>query len=387
MNKILKYTANCLVAISLASCSSLYDAHEEYLVPEEVYIGLADSLKANGGFERVELKWILNADPRISECEITWNGCETPVLVDASEAVPGEYMTQLVTVPEGKYIFKIVVRSESGQESIPQTISGESYGVVYRNSLPQRSIGSMTATPERTTIQWLAEEGCVGVQMKYTNREGVAKTLLIGAEEETTYVDDFVPGGEFEMVSLYKPELEACDTIPSLPSKRNFPSFYEISKEDWDAGMHGGYQDLDRTTWSVEANTEEAGGEGPVNGYVKALLDGNLGSFWHSQWQGATPTLPHVIVIDMKETKTISSIELARRQGNRDTKKVEFSISSDKENWINLGELSFPSEANPNAKILLLAKAAKGRYVRATVTDSNNIPHASIAEIFFTSPK
>lgn len=143
--------------------------------------------------------------------------------------------------------------------------------------------------------------------------------------------------------------------------------------------------DLDRTGWTVEANTEELEGEGAVNGHATALLDGDLSTFWHSQWQGDKPTLPHVIIFDMQKENTISSIELARRANNRDTKKVVFSISSDKNNWISLGELSFPNDPNPNAKILLLGKAVKGRYVRLVVTDSNNAPHASIAEVLFTS--
>ena len=385
MNKFLKYLAGSMIALSLASCSSLYDAHEEYLTAEEVYIGLADSLQANGGFKRVELKWILNADPRIKECEITWNGCEAPVLVDASNAIPGEYMSKIVDVPEGKYIFKIVVKGQSGKESLSQTISGESYGDVYQSRLPQRSISSMTATPEKVTINWLPEENCVGVKVRYVKNEDDNKEMLVTEEEELTYISDFVPGGEFELVSLYKPEANAYDIIESLPTKRIFPSFYEISKSEWDGGMHALYQDLDRTGWTVEANTEELEGEGAVNGHATALLDGDLSTFWHSQWQGDKPTLPHVIIFDMQKENTISSIELARRANNRDTKKVVFSISSDKNNWISLGELSFPNDPNPNAKILLLGKAVKGRYVRLVVTDSNNAPHASIAEVLFTS--
>lgn len=385
MNKILKYVVSGMAAVTLAACTSLYDKHEQFLTEEEVYIGLADSLQANGGFKRVELKWMLNADPRINDCEITWNGCETPVLVDASNAIPGEYMSKIIDLPEGKYIFKIVVKSATGKESIPQTISGESYGDSYQSSLPQRTISSMTATPEGVTITWLPEEGCTGVQLKYKNAKGEEKTVAVDSEEETIFLADYLPGGEFELVSFYKPEAEAYDEIPSLPSTREFPAFYEISKADWDRGMHALYQDLDRTGWSVEANTEELEGEGEVNGHATALLDGDLNTFWHSQWQGATPSLPHIITIDMQQENTIKSIELARRQGNKDTKNVIFSISSDKQNWKHLGNLSFPSDANPNAKILLLPEAVKGRYIQVTVDDSNSIPHASISEIMFTS--
>ena len=132
---------------------------------------------------------------------------------------------RLWILPEGKYIFKIIVRGLSGKVSLPQTISGESYGEIYQNSLPQRSIGSMTATSERITINWLSEEGCIGVQMKYVNKDGNMKEIFVSDKEETTYIDDFVPGGEFEIVSQYKPEINAYDIISSLPTKMKFPSF------------------------------------------------------------------------------------------------------------------------------------------------------------------
>ena len=68
-------------------------------------------------------------------------------------------------------------------------------------------------------------------------------------------------------------------------------------------------------------------------------------------------------------------------------KSVVFSISDYKENWTELGKLDFPNDKVPNAQVLLLPKAASGRYFRTTVTDSNNGVNASIAEIMFTKGK
>ena len=237
------------------------------------------------------------------------------------------------------------------------------------------------------TIHWQPEEGCIGVNLEYTNKQGEKKVLRVGEEDETTFIEDYVPGSEYVLTSIYKPELEAIDEIPSLPTTRTFPAYYVISKEDWENKYHALYADIDRTGWTVEASTEEAGGEGPVNGYATALLDGDLSTFWHSAWQNATPSLPHVITIDMKMVQDIASIELARRANNKDTKTVSFSISEDGATWTDLGEVSFPNNPAPNAKILLLAEIVSGRYIRATVTESNNKPHASIAEIMFTSPQ
>mgnify|MGYP000148187103 CR=1 FL=1 len=386
MKSILKYVICGMVVCGMASCDDLYETHRQYLeMGEQVYIGKADSLEANGGYNRVELKWQLNADPKIKTCVISWNGCEEPVVVEADRTQ--KVMSKIVEVPEGNYIFSIVVESASGKQSLEQTISGTSYGDNYRATLPQRGISSVDASPEGVTIHWQPEEGCIGVNLEYTNKQGEKKVLRVGEEDETTFIEDYVPGSEYVLTSIYKPELEAIDEIPSLPTTRTFPAYYVISKEDWENKYHALYADIDRTGWTVEASTEEAGGEGPVNGYATALLDGDLSTFWHSAWQNATPSLPHVITIDMKMVQDITSIELARRANNKDTKTVSFSISEDGATWTDLGEVSFPNNPAPNAKILLLAESVSGRYIRATVTESNNKPHASIAEIMFTSPQ
>lgn len=389
MSKILKYyLACCSAAVVLASCGDLYETHEKYLkMAEETYIGFADSLQANGGFNRIELKWKLNADPKISTCVISWNGAEEPLEVAADRSK--EYMSKIIELPEGKYIFKVIVKSDSGKESLPQTVSGEVYGSAYQSRLPQRGINSMTASlADGITLEWAPEEGCVSTNLTYTNGDGVKKTISVGEAETKTVIPDAVPGTQFTVSSLFKPEKEALDEMESLEKTLTFVSYYTVTKADWDATYHQQYTDVDRAGWTVEANTEEAGGEGPVSGYVTALLDGDLGTFWHSKWSNdAKPPLPHLITIDMQVPQKIISIELARRKDNKDTKTVVFSISNDKETWTELGLLDFPNNVAPNAQILMLPEAVSGRYIRASVTASNNAPHASIAEIMFTSGK
>lgn len=385
MKKIFKYATCCMAALSMVACGDLYETHKEYLeMGEEVYIGFADSMQANGGFKRIELKWKLNADPRIDKCVITWNGSEAPVELAADHT--NGFMSKILDIPEGKYIFSIVVKSETGKESLVKTVSGESYGDKYQLRLPQRGINSMSANLAGVTINWAPEEGCIGVSLSYTNNAGVKKTLKIGADETSTLIPDFVPGSEFTLATLFKPELYAIDEIESLPSTMHFPAYYTVSKSDWDKTYHALYTDVDRAGWTIEATTEEQGGEGPVNGYVTAMLDGDLGTFWHSQWGGgAKPPLPHLITIDMQKEQDIISVELARRNDNLDTKDVVFSISNDKENWTEIGVLNFPNSKAPNAMVLLLPEPVKARYLRTAVMSSNNGVNASLAEIMFTS--
>ena len=88
---------------------------------------------------------------------------------------------------------------------------------------------------------------------------------------------------------------------------------------------------LDRSSWSIEANTEEPTGEGTGNGVATCLLDGDLSTFWHSQWSGGSQPLPHEIVVDMNRTVTLTNIGLIQRQHDsyRDVGGGEFFVSSD----------------------------------------------------------
>ena len=86
---------------------------------------------------------------------------------------------------------------------------------------------------------------------------------------------------------------------------------------------------LDRSGWSISANTQEPTGEGVGNGVATCLLDGDLSTFWHSQWSGGSQPLPHEIVVDMNRTVTLTNIGLIQRQHDsyRDVGGGEFFVS------------------------------------------------------------
>lgn len=390
MKNIIKYLACGLSAFLITACGDMYDIHEKYLeMGEETYLGAVQDLNAYSGFNRIKLEWYLNADPRISSCVITWEGGEKPVEVPVPEnRVVKDPMSTIINLPEGKYIFNMITRSDTGKESLVRTIAGEVYGSNYQAGLSAQGINSMSATLTGVTINWTSAERCIETKLTYTNNEGIEKTVTQPEGEMTLILPDAVLDTQFKLVSKYSLPDNAIDDVLTTEKVMSFPAYYTVSKEEW-GEIHSQYENIDRTGWGVEANTEELTGEGAVNGHKEALIDGDLNTFWHSQWdgEGKNPPLPHIITFDMQHTQDIISIELARRNNNLDLKSVVFSISDDKENWTELGKLDFPNDKVPNAQVLLLPKAASGRYFRTTVTDSNNGVNASIAEIMFTKGK
>ena len=390
MKNTIKYLACSLTAFLMTACGDMYDIHEKYLeMGEETYLGAVQDLNAYSGFNRIKLEWYLNADPRISSCVITWEGGENPVEVPVQEnRVVKDPMSTIINLPEGKYIFNMITRSDTGKESLVRTIAGEVYGSNYQAGLSAQGINSMSANLTGVTINWTSAERCIETKLTYTNNEGIEKTVTQPEGEMTLILPDAVLNTQFKLVSRYSLPDNAIDDVQTTEKVMNFPAYYTVSKEEWNE-IHNQYIDVDRTGWGVEANTEELTGEGAVNGHKEALIDGDLNTFWHSQWdgEGKNPPLPHIITFDMQQTQNILSIELARRKNNLDLKAVMFSISNDKENWTELGKLDFPNDKVPNAQIILLPKAVSGRYFRTTVTDSNNGVNASIAEIMFTMGK
>ncbi|MBK7642555.1 MAG: beta-galactosidase [Planctomycetes bacterium] len=61
----------------------------------------------------------------------------------------------------------------------------------------------------------------------------------------------------------------------------------------------------------VYADCEETEGE---NGNASNAIDGDKATFWHTQWQGASPAYPHVLVIDLGAERTLTGFKYLPRQ-------------------------------------------------------------------------
>ncbi|UJH90181.1 DUF1735 domain-containing protein [Antarcticibacterium sp. 1MA-6-2] len=101
----------------------------------------------------------------------------------------------------------------------------------------------------------------------------------------------------------------------------------------------------EKDSWEViDLSSEEAGGEGPTNGYASAIIDGNIETFWHSCWSSCTAegsSYPHHITIDMKEELEVSGLGFAQRQsGTRGIELIEIQVSNDNVEWRSLGDFN-----------------------------------------------
>jgi arylsulfatase A-like enzyme len=67
---------------------------------------------------------------------------------------------------------------------------------------------------------------------------------------------------------------------------------------------------LDRETWQVVEVDSESTHNGRLIGNI---LDDDISTIWHTQWQGGAPSHPHSFVIDLGVAKSISGVRLINR--------------------------------------------------------------------------
>lgn len=89
----------------------------------------------------------------------------------------------------------------------------------------------------------------------------------------------------------------------------------EVNGKPWAAiaefnlvGVDGA--NLSREGWSASADSADTS-DGPGN-----AIDGNPGSLWHSQWDGAAPPPPHSLIVDLGRAAGVRGFRYLPRQDN-----------------------------------------------------------------------
>lgn len=136
---------------------------------------------------------------------------------------------------------------------------------------------------------------------------------------------------------------------------------------------------LSNSLWTISGfSDQEAGGEGPVNGYAKAAIDGNINTFWHSTWSTGNPPYPHWIAINTGKIVTISKIGLFNRQkASSGQTEIQLMGSLNGNDWSDLG--TFPFQQN-NAEQTFSIAPQKWQYIKIILTKGPNF-YGYLAEV------
>ena len=191
----------------------------------------------------------------------------------------------------------------------------------------------------------------------------------------------------FDFMNLDKQGNEVVNTLTSSESMGTF-SFTAMTSEEQEVeikmtDVYGNSQAISYTVtplpaagkgnWTIiDFSTEEAGGEGPVNGYATAAIDGDIDTFWHTNWSTTGSSVPHHLTIDMGEEKTIAGFEVYTRNGDsRGATAHEFWVSSDNVTYTMVATLN--AAIDPSTGAFVNADAiTTARYVKYVATDGPN---------------
>jgi glucose/arabinose dehydrogenase/PKD repeat protein len=126
-------------------------------------------------------------------------------------------------------------------------------------------------------------------------------------------------------------------------------------------------------------DSQETAGE---NGRATNALDGNLATYWHTQWQAADPPPPHEIQLDLGRAAAISCVYYRPRQTSPNGRIAGYEVytSADGTNW------GAPAAAgtwvDTTAEQSACFDARTGRYVRLrALSEIGGHPWTSAAEV------
>ena len=144
------------------------------------------------------------------------------------------------------------------------------------------------------------------------------------------------------------------------------------------------------TNWKINSfSSQEAEGEELPNGLASSIIDGNINTFWHSNWSandyaGVAP--PHWIIIDLGNSIPFSSFRFTQRQDNPGVriKNLYIDISTNNSTWTTIAGNPFVMDNAAATQTRTLSASVTARYVRLRMPAKSdmygNDIYAAIAE-------
>lgn len=357
------FTYLCILT-AVASCDKFTDIHKEFIEGGEIiYAVKPDSVVFIAGKERLKMKLWMENGQNIKHVVVLWNGGVDSLIIPLKLNTGRDSIEAVINGLEEKaYAFNIYSMDNFGHRSLMYTQFGTTFGDGYAATVQNRRLKKVSLSETAGILEWFAPaEGMILNEIKFVNSRGT-DTVVRYPSSSFNMAIEALSLTTFQYRSLFIPQSEAIDT------------FYS----DWASDVLPEYFTFDRSNWEAIAVSDETASDG---GGKDALLDGNLGSYWHSQW-GPNIDPPHWVIIDMTSVKNISYFNIYRRAGNKDAKSVQFFVGNSDDpdgTWTLAGEGVFGSV--DMLKVDNTASAT-GRYLKIFLPDSNRPPFTAIAEVY-----
>lgn len=368
------FTSLSLILFACISCSDVNQFHENFIESGEKIYTTKPVVETFPGRNRVELKIFYPSPNTARQTLIEWNGGADSKIIDVNPTGPLDSVTvEITNLDEKSYFIDLHNIDKEGNKSVLVQTVGTAYGDRYETALNNRLLLDMSIEEGDTLItEWgQGTKGAALFELNYLNRDGETVMEIVDIDQEIVVMDDWKPGSMMHYRTYYLPEPNAVDTFYTRYDTTTLPVPVVLSLI------------TDKSNWSIIEVDSEEPAEGnatyPDNGLAKAAIDGNLNTFWHTQWQGGSPDYPHYFILDLGQAYNIGAIESFRRRGNGSAQNVvQILTSIDQENWVDKGIFDIDNKTDDGQ--LMEFEPVEARYIRYNA-QSGSSPFAMLAEL------
>ncbi|WP_343561316.1 DUF4998 domain-containing protein [Sphingobacterium sp.] len=231
--KIIKYITCfffCIVAGTVIMSCTKEDDYKEITKDGEIYYpGRADSVAANGGRNRIQLRIILGNDPLVTKVKVFWKNNTDSVEANVVKTTGKDVVDFMFNnLTQGAYSFEVYTYTANNARSIVKKVTGTAYGDNYQRALSNRTVKSIGFSPDgnKLIVDWNAAlDGEKSIELKYIDEAGVAQTVIVPGGSATTELPGYKEQSKITYRSIYLPEPHAIDEFTVEPMESTIPLF------------------------------------------------------------------------------------------------------------------------------------------------------------------
>lgn len=213
------YIMLLLAVLAIAACRK-QDDYKRYISEGELlYTGRADSMRIHPGRNRVQVSWLLIADPKVKTSKLYWNNRKDSAIIPINRTKGIDTIRYVIDgLDERTYEFEVVNVDHDGNLSMVTRKSGVAYGELYETSLLNRAYEAVDLRPGKAVVRWNdvdSADGIHSIQLQYTNTYGSLRDTIVKSVSEfmQTELPDISPNTELRFRTRYLPDSLAIDTF------------------------------------------------------------------------------------------------------------------------------------------------------------------------------
>lgn len=193
------------------SCSDMNDIQSKFAdLAEETYLGKVDSIKSFPGNGRAKITWYIGSDPKIEQTIIYWNMRKDSIVKDFVRAKPGVQKDSIIVenLPEGTRQYEFRNINSLGQTSLYTKASVTAWGESFLRRLTPRIVKSQefdyaTSKFKLVLSNTFKGDSIIYSVMRFTDTQGVAKSIRIPRDTTKLVLSDFPDGGEIQFGTVF----------------------------------------------------------------------------------------------------------------------------------------------------------------------------------------